>query len=79
MKTFLVYVSLMLAGCGYVRVHVETPEGKMVELEGISFLKDHGLEGANFKKTEKSLEFGLQGYSSTQKLEALTNLLKEIK
>lgn len=86
-----------LSGCATANVKITKADGTIIEASGISFAKDHGLEGMTYERsatsttkgaglvspastvTDDSAKFGLAGYSSTAKIEAILRLLEELK
>lgn len=83
----------MLTGCATVNVKITKADGTVIEASGISFAKDHGLEGMTYERsttsttkswpastaTDDSAKFGLAGYASTAKIEAILRLLEVLK
>lgn len=84
---------LLMAGCAVVDVRITKSDGTTIQASGVSFAKDHGLEGLTYERSHDergkgllspatsvdSAKFGLSGYTSTARIELLLKLLEAAK
>lgn len=93
MKALLLLIVAFLSGCAVVDVRITKSDGTTIQASGVSFAKDHGLEGLTYERSHDergkgllspatsvdSAKFGLSGYTSTARIELMLKLLEAMK
>lgn len=93
LTAILLVAAFLMSGCALVDVRITKPDGTTIAAQGVSFLKDHGLEGMSYEResSEKgkglvsprsvsdSGKFQMNGYSSQARVELILKLLEAAK